>query len=130
MKAIVHTKNKFLHSLGDKRTNNDTEYHALTTACLSMLSQQKKVYANLVKQEQNGMRQISLGPLCSQIRRGGCEGDPMFPKYEACVSNIDRILLEHEVHHSLFYLINILVFASHCLLYHPLHFIYIYIFTL
>lgn len=97
MKAIVHTKNKFLHSLGDKHTKtNDADFLSLKTTCLAMLQQQKAVYKNLVKQEPH-LKHISLGGLCSQLRRGGCEGDPMFCKYESTVSHVDRLLLDHEV---------------------------------
>lgn len=97
MKSLVQTKNKFLHSIGDGKRSSDSEFDTLKKYCSDLISQQNKVFKNLVKQ-QPALKQISLVSFCEQLKNNGCGKDPQMELYSSCVHNVDKKIAEHEVY--------------------------------
>lgn len=96
MKSLVHQKNKFLHSFSDSKLVDNAEYTSLKTYTTSLLSQQRKVYKNLLKQ-QPALKHISFSSFYEQIKKNGCENDEWMAIYANCAKNVDRVILDFEV---------------------------------
>lgn len=96
MKSLVHTKNKFLHSLGDSKLSEDAEYASLKTYTADLLSQQKKVFKNLQKQ-QPALKSLSFNSFAEQIKKSGCASDQYMDIYSNCAKNVDRVIADYEV---------------------------------
>lgn len=98
MKSLVLTKNKLLLSLDAKArpVSDDAEFTALTGYYHELVKQQRAVFKNVVKQEAV-LKGVGLGPLCEELRKGGCGRDPVFGRYGESVKRIDKLLLDYQV---------------------------------